>query len=278
MALFIADELVRIETFLAEDRVAEIFPELQALVASMEAYIDEHCVATDEVQYFSFANAFEKLAYRRIEGDPRALVDVPAPFSRAYARYAFCLAKQHDNEAAVEALRQAVRWNPMDCELRLSLANGMASLGNLDESLNLNHSVFARASRSNHLVRAYLAFAGYFAQIEEAEAAGACVRCALRLDPENETAGEMARELVSVHAVDARGMSDAAVERVLEPYGIPLGANLDVVVCALIESLVVQGEGDERGAAELFDVAADLVGREQAQALAGQVAESLRER
>ena len=53
MTLFNREQLARIEGYLANDQTSEILPALQGLVADMEAYIDENCVASDEVQYFS---------------------------------------------------------------------------------------------------------------------------------------------------------------------------------------------------------------------------------
>jgi len=273
MALFTTAELERIEGYLANSQALEILPALQSLVAGLEGYVDEHCPVTDEVQWFSFASAFEKLAYRRVEGDPRELRDAPAPFDRAYADYAFCLMACNDLERAAAALKQAVRWNPMDCAHRLDLAALLANQGDADESLRLSYSVFARASKPAHLVRAYLSFAAHYEQAEEFELAGACVWCALQLSPRSARVQEAARKLVAEHDVDAGALAAEQVAALLEPQGIPLGANVEVVVSALIVAELAREQGDRATAEDLTLVAVNLVGQEQAAALAQLVRE-----
>ena len=268
MALFTTAELERIEGYLANNQALEILPALQGLVAGLEGYVDEHCPVSDEVQWFSFANAFEKLAYRRVEGDPRELRDAPAPFDRAYADYAFCLMACNDLEGAAAALKQAVRWNPMDCAHRLDLAALLANQGDADESLRLSYSVFARASKPAHLVRAYLSFAAHYEQAEQFELAGACVWCALQLSPRSARVQEAASRLVAEREVDAGALTAEQAAGLLDPQGIPLGANAEVVVSAVIAAELAARQGDEQAAQDLTLVAVNLAGREQTSALA----------
>jgi len=273
MALFTATELEHIEGYLANNQALEILPALQGLVAGLESHVDENCPVTDEVQWFSFANAFEKLAYRRVERDPRELREAPAPFDRAYADYAFCLMACNDLEGAAAALKQAVRWNPMDCAHRLDLAALLANQGDADEALRLSYSVFARASKPAHLVRSYLNFAAHYEGAEQFELAGACVWCALQLSPRSARVQEAARKLVAEHDVDAGALAAEQVAALLEPQGIPLGANVEVVVSALIVAELAREQGDRATAEDLTLVAVNLVGQEQAAALAQLVRE-----
>ena len=67
-----------------------------------------------------------------------------------------------DTHLAIEALKQAVRWNPMACEHRLNLAELCRDVGDISEYLALSHSVLIRASEPSHLIRAFLSFAEYF--------------------------------------------------------------------------------------------------------------------
>lgn len=268
MTLFTAEQLAAIEGYLASGQASEALPALQALVADMEVYIDENCAATDEVQFFSFATPFEKLTYRRVEADPRALVDAPAPFSRAYADYAYALIQAHDLEAAAAQLRQAVRWNPMECAHRLDLATLSARLGNEEEALKLTYSVFARASRPSHLVRAYLDFADYFCGEGQYETAAACVKCALRLAPQDARATNAASDLVESHQCDPREQADELTASLLDAQGIPEGANVEVVLSALLLADISSEQGDLETCRDMVQVAVGLVGQEQARALA----------
>lgn len=273
MTLFNREQLARIEGYLANDQTSEILPALQGLVADMEAYIDENCVASDEVQYFSFSSPFQKLTYRRVEDDPRTLYDAPQPFDRAYSDYAFCLIGQHDYEKAAEALKQAVRWNPMNCSYRLDLATLLKQLGDYEQYLKMTYSVFARAASSAHLVRAYLNFADYFEQCGQFDVATACVKCALRLAPENKRAVNEASKLALEHGRNPAEMPDDEAERLLDEQGIPEGANVEVVLSALLLADISAAQGDMRTCQDMAQVAVDLVGQQKAIALAELVRE-----
>ncbi len=273
MPLFNRDQLARIEGYLANDQTSEVMPALQGLVADMEAYIDENCVATDEDQFFSFATPFQKLTYRRVEADPRRLHDVPVPFDRAYSDYAFCLIGQHDYEKAAEALKQAVRWNPMNCSYRRDLATLLKQLGEYEQYLKMTYSVFARAASSAHLVRAYLNFADYFMQCGQFETAAACVKSALRLVPEDKRSVTAASKLAVEHGCNPLEMADEDAARLLDEQGIPEGANVEVVLSALLLADISAAQGDLSTCQDMAQVAVDLVGQKRAMVLAELVRE-----
>ncbi len=273
MPLFNRDQLARIEGYLANDQTSEVLPALQGLVADLEAYIDENCVATDEDQFFSFSTPFQKLTYRRVEADPRRLHDVPVPFDRAYSDFAFCLIGQHDYEKAAEALKQAVRWNPMNCSYRLDLATLLKQLGEYEQYLKMTYSVFARAASSAHLVRAYLNFADYFMQCGQFETAAACVKSALRLAPEDKRSTTVASKLTVEHGCNPLEMTDEDAARLLDEQGIPEGANVEVVLSALLLADISAAQGDLSTCQDMAQVAVDLVGQKRAMVLAELVRE-----
>lgn len=176
------DELDAAEGLIAGGQADLAVELLERLAADAEEYVDRNCPTTDEVQWFSFPTIFERLCYRRVEKDPRELRDVGEPLDRLYADLAFALVNEGDYAAATEALRQAVRWNPMGCGYRLDLAELYRTNGDVDEYLALTFSVFERASDVRHLVRAFCNFARHFMDTGADSAAAAALRCARRLD------------------------------------------------------------------------------------------------
>lgn len=83
------DELNRAEGLLVngEDQLAADL--LARLAEDAEEYVDRNCPTTDELQWFSFPTIFERLAYRRVENDPRELRDVGEPLERLYGDLGF---------------------------------------------------------------------------------------------------------------------------------------------------------------------------------------------
>ena len=156
------DELERAEGLMLQgqpERAAEL---LARLAEDAEEYVDKNCPTTDEVQWFSFPTLFERLAYRRVEKDPRELRDVGEPLDRLYGDLALANVHAGDYDAAMSALKSAIRWNPMDCGSRLNLADLYRVAGDMQEYLALTYSVFERASDARHLARAFVNFSGWF--------------------------------------------------------------------------------------------------------------------
>lgn len=77
------------EDLLAEGELDTARMLLEELAAEAGEYADTACIATEARQWFSFANPFDRLAYRRVERDPRELTQVDAPLDRLYAALAY---------------------------------------------------------------------------------------------------------------------------------------------------------------------------------------------
>lgn len=238
---------------------------LERLAADAEEYVDRNCPTTDEVQWFSFPTVFERLCYRRVEKDPRELRDVGEPLDRLYADLAFVLVSEGDYAAATEALRQAVRWNPMGCGYRLDLAELYRTNGDIDEYLGLTFSVFERASDVRHLVRAFCNFARHFMDTGADSAAAACLRCARRLDwSDNVLDGLIDR--VKGTPCDPDALTDEQTSQVMAENGLPEGANAEVALCLLMCATDVASK-DRSLATNLTVRARDLVGTPAVKAL-----------
>lgn len=245
---------------------------LERLAADAEEYVDRNCVASEEEQWFSFPTVFERLCYRRVEKDPRTLHDVGEPLDRLYADLAFALVSEGDYAAAAEALRQAVRWNPMECGYRLDLAELYRTNGDMDEYLALSYSVFERASDVRHLVRAFCNFARHFMDTGADSAVAAALRCARRLDwSDNVLDGLIER--VKGTDQDPDTLTDEQAAAVLAQEGLPEGANAEVALCLLMCATDVAAT-DRALATTLTVRARDLVGAPAVKALLTLIRES----
>lgn len=269
----LAEELSRAEGLLVEgcDEAAEAL--LSELAADAEEYVDRNCHTTDEVQWFSFPTIFERLCYRRVEDDPRELRDVGEPLDRLYADLALACVRLGDYSRATEALKQAVRWNPMECAHRLNLADLFLTNGDEREHLALSFSVFERASDATHLVRAYLNFARHYERSAQPALEAACLRCARRLEmPSDQFEAELDR--VRGTEADPDSVDDARARELLAAEGLPEGANAEVAVCLLMCATDAAAAGERNLATELTVRARDLVGAPAASALMGLIRES----
>ena len=262
----ITDDLAQAESLLIEGQNEEAAALLARLAEDAEEYVDRNCPTTSELQWFSFPTIFERLAYRRVEGDPRELRDIGEPLDRLYADLALAHVRLGDYEAASAALRQAVRWNPMGCGYRLDLAELYLTNGDVNEYLALSYSVFERASDARHLVRAFCNFANYFAQTGQPRPAAAALRCARRLELDDPVLARALGEAAGTdHDPDL--LTDEQASEVLSAEGLPDGANAEVAVCLLMCASDAAAAGMRDIATTLTLRARDLVGTQAATAL-----------
>ena len=262
----LTEELERAEGLLlqGEDELASKL--LMRLADDAEAYVDANCPTTEELQWFAFPTLFDRLAYRRVEKDPRELRDVGEPLGRLYADLALACVRTEDYDAAAAALKAAVRWNPMDCASRLNLADLCRMSGDVQEYLALSYSVFERASEASHLARAFVNFAGWFQAGEKPRVAAAALHVARGLDVRD---GVLAAALDQAAGTDLDPdlVTDAEAAELLAAEGLPDGANAEIAVCLLMCAGDAAAAGARDVAANLTLRARDLVGESAAKAL-----------
>ena len=238
------------ENYLAQGDLATATPLLERLVELAEEYIDAECKTEEKRQYFSFDSKFERLAYRRVEKDPRELVQVEVPFDRLYSDMAFAYIRQQDYVSARNALMQAVRWDPMNCNYRLDLAELFRAL-------------------------AYANLGQYFLEpeTENVSAAVGCARLALRLAPND---AHTTRLLNKIHTTypDAADESDDHVMGELALQGVPTSPSAEIAICLIMCATDAASDGDKQEATRLTVRARDLVGEEACAAIIKLVRES----
>ena len=260
------DELERAEGLLLQGEVELAHDFLVRLAEDAEEYVDRNCQTTKDQQFFCFPTAFEYLAYVRVEQDPRTLYDVGEPLGRLYADLAHADVELDDREGAMEALRQAVRWNPMDCASRLNLAELYRTSGDTQEFLALSYSVFERASDPAHLVRAYLNFSRWFAGEGKDKAVAAALKAAQSLRTESPELEEEA-ERAKGTARDPESLTEQEATDVLSAEGLPFGASAEIAICLLECGLDAARAGERDEATSFIIRARDLVGEPAAMTL-----------
>lgn len=261
------------ETYLAAGDISTASQMLERYLELAEEYIAEECQATDEVQYFSFQDSFERLCYARVEHDPRRIVAVPAPFDRLYSDVAYVCIQQQDYERARDALVQAVRWNPMNCKYRLDLAEIFRALGDIQEWAALSNSVLERASDGRVAARAYSNLGQLFIDQDNAVAASGCARLAVRLAPADARTVALMDRLAKEHPEVAKDSDDHVLGE-LSIQGIPTSPSADVAICLLICASDAATAGDRAQAAEYTARANGLIGKETCSALIKMIRET----
>ena len=258
--------LAHAEALMIEGQNDEALSVLLGIAEDAEEYVDRNCPTTDEVQWFSFPTIFERLAYRRVEKDPRELRDVGEPMDRLYGDLALAAVHTGDYDIATNALKQAVRWNPMGCENRLNLADLFRVNGDINEYLALTYSVFERASDARHLARAFANFSEYFLVQQKPRTAAAALRAGRRLGA-REHALDQALDQATGTTHDPDLVGDDEARDLLAQEGLPDGANAEIAICLLMCATDAAQAGQQDVATNLTVRARDLVGEDASMAL-----------
>ncbi len=262
----LSDDLLRAEGLLVNGEAEKARDLLVRLAEDAEEYISQHYQTTDDTQYFSFPEIYFLLAYKKVEEDPREIIIVNEPFDRLYNDLAIANVMTGDYTLAQEALKQAVRWNPMDCEYRLRLADLFMTNGDMNEYLALTYSVFERASEAEHMIRSYVNFAGYFEQSGREMLCASALKAAAQFnieDPQLTDALEAAAN--TTHDPSLVELSEA--QEILAGEGIPEGANAEIAICLLMCAVDAANIGDKNQATNLMLKARNLIGAPACQAL-----------
>lgn len=267
------EDIQHVENFLGQGDVDNALPALLEMRDEIEEYAEQACRATDHVQYFSFADSFELLAYRRVEKDPRSLKQVPVPFDRVYSDLAFAYLRQQEYALARDALKQAVRWDPMNCAYRLDLAELYRVLGNPDEGAALNYSVLARAADAAHFGRACAGLGLFFLDKQEKMLASGFARRAASYAPSARQTHQLLQRLMAEAPEEASASEEEAV-KALEDQGFETDPNAEIAICLLMCATDAAQAGDRNEATNYTLRARDLVGEDAAKALIQLIHES----
>ncbi len=260
------DEILRAEGYLMQDHDDQAIELLSRLAEDAEEYVDRNCPTTETLQWFSFPTMFDRLAYRRVEDDPRELRDVEEPLDRLYSDLALAYVKVGDYSMAIEALKRAIRWNPMDCGARLDLADLFRVEGDVQEYLALTYTVFERASDARHLSRAFLTFANYFEVCQKPRTAAAALRAARNLGVDDSALAAALDQAAGTER-DPDAVTDGEATDLLAAEGLPDGANAEIAICLLMCASDAAAAGQRDVATRLTLRARDLVGEPAAIAL-----------
>lgn len=266
----LARELDTAESLIMQGEYEHASELLRSRADDAESYVAANCSTTPTDQWFCFSSFADKLAYQRCEHDERQLHDSEEPLCRLYNDLALAWAYLDEKELFREALKQVIRWNPMDCQARLSVADVYRILGNIDEFAALSVSVIERASDVRHLASAYTNMALYLRAQNNMDAASAAMHAAKMLDAHNSQVDALLHE-VADSELDADRFTDDEARDLLQAQGVPYGANANVLICLLMSAYEFAKQQQTNEATKLLVRATHLVGQQMVMQLYAEI-------
>ena len=226
------------EAALEEARIHVHSKNYDKALVIFEGLIDEiekiDMFADDEAsEYHSFDELYEEILYQFLHKPTKTIRPAHPLMARIYAEYGALLVELNRLEEAREALRAALRWNPMYAGALFEYAETFKMEQDWEGFMETTRRAFKIVFRPLDLARCYRNAASYFVEKELYDAAVGCLEMSVTFDPEC-LAAQAERFRIHEQTNGAAGRpSPAELRQIGETYGIPIGADRDVVGLAL---------------------------------------------
>ena len=218
----------------------------------------EECFGSgSKLNYFSFRNPFEYHLYRMLYPGQSNIERAPYDFAMYCTIYGYTLVELNKLDEAVEALEQAIRFNPVSCDVRFELAEVYKLKREPDKLLAVIKDMFPIASSTYALSRIYADLGFYAIAVHDYDAAVCFFYESLVY---NNHPGVQA-ELVNLRGLMGHDIEPPTRKQVLAAfaqYELPAGPSEDLIRLALVLAQTAVQDEELKLAAYFYSIAYDL--------------------
>lgn len=226
--------------FIGDKRIDQVYNEINelakkrdidgaiALLAKIEERADTKFAPTEDSPKFSFRNRLEEYIYAHIYGLDKQYERTPFDFCQYMSAYGYLLIEKGDAQGAVEKLKKAIMYNPVNVEPRFELSEAYKLLHKPDMIEECIREILRVAVTPYHIARCY-ANLGYSCIEKKDYDSAVCFYYESLLYASNPAING---ELQHIRAVTGKDIKQPTREDILaafEKYNIPNGANREVI-------------------------------------------------
>lgn len=263
-------EKVKATLFLGQMEEAKVL--LEGLINKIE---DSDCYEEREnIEYYSFNEPMEVAIYKNIYKPKKQVEDVGENFAKVYFIYADILANTGKKEAARKLYKKALFWNPVDAELILAYAETYRTNCDLKDLYEITKKAFKVAYKQEQLAKCYTNFGDYFQSEELWETAKGCYVLALQAY-NNKAASKGVKKIDRITNDCVKEPNLSRLRADYKRYGLPLGANEDVIKIAFRYGKQFMEEKEFGLARYFLKIAYDLTKNEKLMFLLKQMPEDI---
>ena len=162
-----------------------------ALFKPLYEHIMTNFAETDDARFFSFRNLLESNLYHQLYHPTKKLLKTPFDFSLFIGGYGYALVEVRRLEEAIPVLKEAIRYNPVNPDIRFELAEIYKLTGETDKLLEAICDTLPIAASGYAMARCY-ANLGYWAtEIKDYKSAVAFYYESLMFGDDPRVAGEI---------------------------------------------------------------------------------------
>ena len=210
---------------------AKEFQKAQALLEPLVRDVEEKGLFQDDrnSEYHTFREPFEELLYRFRNQPQKELRSASVPLSELYLLYGILLVDLKRLPAARKALREGLRWNPMDFRIHAEYIETYKLAGDLDRFFRFTLAAFKIAFRPGDLARCYRNLGYYFIEKELYAEAMGCFLLSLRHEMNSKQAMSEMRYIQITTGGRVPQPSPKEVEGYGVKYGFPTQPDRDIL-------------------------------------------------
>ncbi len=232
-----------------------------AILTILTKELETWMLPTEQAQYFSFDNLIEFFLYMQTSEQSKEIKRSNYPCHEMYRAISYLEFKKQNHKAAMAALKQARRWNPVDVALYLDQAEICLELRDFDQYAALSKEGVELAYDKLLLARCYRNLGKYYLEEKDYEAATANYYMSLVCD-KNEIALKALYSMYEQTKEELPAPDMEAIQEVLEEKHISYGAST-LVVDTLLQLAKEFDEASERPEAiQYLELAYDLTNDE----------------
>lgn len=239
-------------TFKQEGQIDEAYAIAEFLVESIEK--EGLDTASLEAEEKLFYEPIEHAIYSNLHREIKDYHTPKLPFDQAYFLYGNLLIDQREYEKAIEALKKALEWAPMNEAIRLELAEAYKLTKDFDKAIEEINFVLHNGYTPLHLGHAYRALSYIFSELELYQEALIALELSKRFDPNiNKIKDELEYILVKNKGLPELPEPEEA-ERLLAEYGSPFIAAQTPVDIALQLAYLHENDKHYNGALYYYTI------------------------
>lgn len=256
-----------------EGNIDKAFRLSEALISKLEA---APMFENDTVsEYYTFDNIFELVLFTYYNCPKKDIRQATIPYSEIFYLHGNLLFEMKQILEAREYLKKALRWNPVSCTIGFEYIETFKAERELEVFFELTKKQFKYAYKSKDVARCFRNLGYYYIEVNKYSVAAACYLISMFFDNENSFAQS---QMYYIEQTAPEGYQKPTVELVKqyeEKYGLPRGADDNVIMLSHVYSQKALEEGELELGVYFLEIFCGLTDDENALKLLAEIKEKL---
>lgn len=256
-----------------EGNIEKAFRLSEVLVSKVEA---AHMFENDAVsEYFTFDNVFEQVIYTYYNRPKKDIRHATIPYGEIFYMHGNLLFEMKRIPEARDYLKKALRWNPASCTIGFEYIETFKAERKLEEFFELTNKQFKYAYLPKDVARCFRNLGFYYIEIREYSVAAACYLVSMFYDHENNFAQSQMYYIEQIAPEGYQKPTVELLEQYEEQFGLPRGADDDVIGLAHAYSKKALEDGELEFGVYFLEIFCGLTDDEDALKLLAELKEKL---